>query len=79
MRSITPVRRAAPNIRASCATPETVTPTLAAMPASGKTQPTPRNSIITTLSSTGAKAAAANLRWALSVPDCSVTSTMQKR
>ena len=32
-----------------------------------------------TFSSTGAKAAAANLRWALSVPDCSVTRTMQNR
>ena len=30
-------------------------------------------------SSTGAKAAAAKRRWAFSVPDCSVTSTMQNR
>ena len=62
MRSSTPARRAASNIRASCAAPDTVTPTLAAMPASGKSQPTARKAIMNTLSSTGAKAAAANFR-----------------
>ncbi len=35
--------------------------------------------MVTTLSSTGAKAATANLPWALSVAECMVTNVTQNR
>ena len=56
-----------------------VTPTEAAIPASGKIHPANRKPTMKTLSRTGARAAAAKRRCAFSVPDCRVTSTMQNR
>ena len=56
-----------------------VTPQAAACAAEGNRNATASAATMERLSSTGAKAAAANLSWALSRPACSVTSVMKSR
>ena len=68
-----------PEVSRSCSTPEIVSPQLAAKPGFLNRKATLRNKIIVIFITTGVKAAAIKRPCAFKVPDCSVTSVMNKR